>query len=318
MRLAGVCSRPWGLNFELGPEDVAARGNFCTLDEAGMIVDRRAGRIPTDQAHELVDLLATIRVEGIETRIRQIKEHRFALVFHAPDLGDDLSETDPLKIGVPPLAVRSLSLGSEKTAAAANQFIAEANRLLKGRLPANGIMLRGFARCPVIPTYPEKFKLRAAAIAVNGMYKGVARLAGMDVLPVEGTSIEAEFAALEKHWQDYDFFYLHVKGTDTAGENGDFDRKAAVIEEVDALVPRLTALDPDVVLVGGDHSSPAVMKAHSWHPVPFLLFSKLARPDGIAEFGEGACARGSLGVIPAWQIMPLALANAGRVAKYGA
>jgi 2,3-bisphosphoglycerate-independent phosphoglycerate mutase len=307
-----------GINFPVGAKDVAIRGNFCTLDTSGLITDRRAGRIPTAQARPLVDLLATIQLNGVVFSIRPIKEHRFAVVFHGPGLGDDLSETDPLKTGLPPIEVRPLSPGSEKAAAGANQFILEARRLLAGQEAANAIMLRGFARCPVIPTYPERFGLKAAAIAVNGMYKGVARLAGMDVLKVEGESIEAEFSALEQGWPDYDFFYLHVKQTDTAGENGDFEGKVAAIETVDALIPRLTALNPDVIIVGGDHSSPAVMKAHSWHPVPLLLYGRNVRPDCIFEFGESACARGSLGVLPGWHVMPLALANAGRVSKYGA
>jgi 2,3-bisphosphoglycerate-independent phosphoglycerate mutase len=150
------------------------------------------------------------------------------------------------------------------------------------------------------------------------MYKGVARLAGMDVLDLEGNTLEDEFAALEKHWDSYDFFYLHIKQTDTCGENGDFMGKVRAIEAVDAQMPRLLALKPDVVIVGGDHSTPSIMQAHSWHPVPVMLYSRHARCNGIREFGEGACARGSLGILPAKEIMPIALAHAGRVAKYGA
>ena len=169
-----------------------------------------------------------------------------------------------------------------------------------------------------MPQYAERFGLHAAAIAVNGMYRGVARLAGMTVVDVGGVTLADEFSALERHWPDFDFFYLHVKQTDTAGEKGDFEGKVRVIEEVDSLLPRLLALGPDVVIVSGDHSSPAVLKSHSWHPVPTLLYAEHVRADGIAEFGERACARGSLGVLPAKDVMPLALANAGRIAKYGA
>jgi 2,3-bisphosphoglycerate-independent phosphoglycerate mutase len=180
------------------------------------------------------------------------------------------------------------------------------------------ITLRGFARLPRIPTYPELYRLHPAAIATNGMYRGVARLAGMEVLDVCGDTVADEFETLEKHWNDFDFFYLHVKKTDTFGEAGDFEAKVRAIEEVDALLPRMLALDPDVVVVGGDHSSPAVLKSHSWHPVPALIYGKYVRADGIAEFGERACARGSLGTLPAKQIIPIALANAGRITKYGA
>ncbi len=307
-----------GVDFELGPEDVAARGNFCTIDEAGILTDRRAGRIPSENSLKLIELLRTIRVEGAEFFIEPVKEHRFAWIVRAPGLGAALSDTDPLSTGVKPLEVRPLDERSGKAAYYANEFIRQAGDLLRGRSPANYILLRGFDQLPSIPSYPEMFKLRAAAIAVNGMYRGVARLAGMEVLPLTGAALEDEFSALENSWQDYDFFYLHYKKTDTCGESGDFAGKVKAIEEFDAQVPRLLALEPDVVIVGGDHSSPAVLRAHSWHPVPLLLYGKHVRPDGVAAFGESACARGSLGLIPARQVMPLALANAGRVAKYGA
>jgi len=307
-----------GVDFELGPEDVAARGNFCSVDENGILTDRRAGRIPTERARELIDLLRTIKVDGVEFFVEMVKEHRFAFVMRAPGLGDSLSETDPLKTGAPTLPVHALNCDSEKSARYANQFIEQARCLLADRFPANMITLRGFAKLPHIPTYPELYGLHPAAIAINGMYRGVARLAGMEVLDVCGDTIADEFTTLEKHWNDFDFFYMHVKKTDTCGEAGDFDGKVGVIEEVDALLPRLLALQPDVVIVGGDHSSPAVLKSHSWHPVPFLIHGAYVRPDGISEFGEHACMRGSLGVIPATHVIPIALANAGRVSKYGA
>jgi 2,3-bisphosphoglycerate-independent phosphoglycerate mutase len=307
-----------GADFELGPDDVAARGNFCSIDENGMITDRRAGRIPSELSCELIELLNTIRVDGVQYFLRPVKEHRFAFVMRAPGLGDALSETDPLKVGVPALPVRALNPASEKAARAANQFIEQARCLLAGKQPANMITLRGFAKLPCLPTYAELYGLHPSAIAINGMYRGVARLAGMEVLNVAGDTIAEEFVTLEKSWNDFDFFYLHVKKTDTFGEAGDFAGKVRAIEEVDALLPRLLALEPDVLIVGGDHSSPAVLKSHSWHPVPLLVYSKSVRADGIPEFGERACLRGSLGVLPAKQVIAIALANAGRLAKYGA
>jgi 2,3-bisphosphoglycerate-independent phosphoglycerate mutase len=254
----------------------------------------------------------------VEFFLRPIKEHRFAFVIRAPGLSDALSDSDPLKLGVSDLPVRALNREAECAAEYVNRFVCQARQALKCHSPANMILLRGFAKLPELPKYKDLFGLNAAAIAVNGMYRGVARLAGMKVLDLDGEAPVDEFATLEKRWDEFDFFYLHIKKTDTCGENGDFDGKVRVIEEVDALVPRLLALNPDVVIVGADHSSPAVMKAHSWHPVPTLLYSRFVRPDGIARFGERACARGSLGVLPATHIMPIALANAGRIAKYGA
>lgn len=307
-----------GVDFELGPEDLAARGNFCTVDSAGILTDRRAGRLPTSQSQDLAKGLREIRFDGVELFIEPIKEHRFAFIMRGPGLEDALSETDPQKTGVPPLPVCALQPGSERAARLLNQFIEEARIRLTGKCPANMVMLRGFANFPVMPGYSEVFGLRAAAIAVNGMYRGVAKMVGMQVLKLGGDTLQDEFSALENHWNEYDFFYLHVKKTDTAGEDGDFYRKVQAIEEVDALLPRMLSLKPDVVIVGGDHSSPAVLKAHSWHPVPTLLYARYVRADGIAEFGERVCARGSLGVLPAKDIMPLALANAGRITKYGA
>jgi 2,3-bisphosphoglycerate-independent phosphoglycerate mutase len=307
-----------GVDFELGPDDLAARGNFCSLDANGLLTDRRAGRIPSETGRELAELLRTIRIDGVEIFVEPVKEHRFAFVMRAPGLGEELSDTDPLKIGVPPLPVVASDPESVKAAEYINRFIAQAGRLLANKNPANMIMLRGFAKFPKVPSYRDVFGLHAAAIAANGMYRGVAKLVGMTVLHLDGSTIADEFSALEKNWNDFEFFYLHVKQTDTCGENGDFEGKVKVIEQVDALIPRLTALQPDVLIVSGDHSSPAVLKAHSWHPVPTLLYSKHVRADGISVFGERACLHGSLGVLLAKNIMPIALANAGRVAKYGA
>lgn len=307
-----------GADLMLGPDDIAARGNFCSVDKAGLLTDRRAAHIATDVSKELASLLRRIEVDGVEFYVETIKEHRFAFVMRGPGLGDTLTDTDPQKTGVPPLPVRSLRPDSQKAARLVNQFIEKAQGLLADKHPANMILLRGFARLPNMPTYQEVFGLRAAAIAVNGMYRGVARSVGMTVFNVDGHKLEDEFTALEGNWADFDFFYLHVKETDTAGQDGDFAGKVRVIEEVDALLPRLLALGPDVVIVSGDHSTPALLKAHSWHPVPTLLYGEHVRPDGIAEFGERACARGSLGLLPAKDVMPIALANAGRMAKFGA
>lgn len=307
-----------GVDFDLGPDDVAARGNFCTVDGDGMITDRRAGRLPSCESEKLVSLINGIRIDDVDFEVRMVKEHRFALVIHGHALGCNISETDPLKINAAPLPSQALDKASEKTAQLVNKYLLVASEKLKNLAPANMITLRGFAQLPKIPSFQERYGLNAAAIAINGMYKGVSRMVGMTVLPVDGEDITDEFSTLEKHWDQYDFFYLHIKKTDTAGEDGDFWRKVHAIEEVDTLIPRLTALQPDVIIIGGDHSSPAVLKFHSWHPVPMLMYGKHVRADCISEFGERACARGSLGVIHAKEIMPLALANAERLAKYGA
>ena len=306
-----------GIDFELGPDDVAARGNFCLVDAAGLVTDRRAGRIPTDVSKGLAKLLTT-QIDDVEFFVETVKEHRLAIVMRGPGLGAALSGSDPQKTGVSPLPVRALKPDSEKTARRVNQFIERALKLLADQRPANMILVRGFDKYPDLPAFPELFGLRAAAIAVNPTYRGIAKLVGMQVLKVDGGALADEFTTLERNWSDFDFFYLHVKNTDIAGEDGDFARKVRVIEEVDALMPRLLALKPDVVIVSGDHSTPAVLKSHSWHPVPTLLYSQYVRADGIAEFGERACARGGLGVLPAKDVMPIALANARRLTKFSA
>ena len=309
-----------GVDFDLGPNDVAARGNYCTVDESGAVTDRRAGRIPTETSRELSKLLAA-RIEDIEFFVETVKEHRLAIVMRGPGLGSSVTGSDPLKNGCLPHPVRALNPESEKTVRLVNQFVERAHKLLLDytpKQPANMILTRGFDSYPDLPPFPEVFGLRAAAIALNPTYRGIAKLVGMQVLPVDGGSESDEFTTLEKNWNDFDFFYLHVKNTDIAGEDGDFARKVSIIEEVDRLIPRLISFKPDVIIVSGDHSTPAVLKGHSWHPVPTLVYGKYVRADGIAEFGERACGRGSLGVLPAKHIMPIALANAHRLEKFSA
>jgi 2,3-bisphosphoglycerate-independent phosphoglycerate mutase len=297
---------------------VAGRGNFCTLNEDGIIIDRRAGRLATEISRELIKQLRTIKVDGVEFFIEPIKEHRFAFVMRGDGLNTALTVTDPYKVGLTPLPVQALNPNSEKAAHCINEFIDQAKVLLAEKNPANMILLRGFAQLPSLPQYPEYFGLNPAAIANNGMYRGVSRLVGMTVLDVPEDTIKSEFDTLEKYWEEFDYFFIHVKKTDTFGADGNFDGKVKVIEEVDALLPRLLALNPDVVIISGDHSTPAVMKSHSWHPVPTLIYSRFVRPDDISEFGERACARGNLGIIKATDLILHALANAGRIKKYGA
>lgn len=307
-----------GIDFDLHSGDVAARGNFCSVDAQGRLTDRRAGRISTELNQELVRILKTIQIPGVEISVETVKDYRFVLVMRGEGLSDALTETDPQRIGVAPLTVKATMPEAEKAARAANEFIEQARKLIGSKRPANMVMLRGLARRPATPSFRQVFGLNAAAIAVYPMYRGLARLLGMSILPVAGESIADEMTTLEEHWGDFDFFYFHIKKTDSAGEDGDFGRKAHVIEEFDALVPRLNALKPDVIVVGSDHSTPAVLKQHSWHPVPVMIYSTQVRADGSSEYGESACAHGSLGRVRSKEIMPIVLANGMRLAKFGA
>jgi 2,3-bisphosphoglycerate-independent phosphoglycerate mutase len=307
-----------GIGFDLEPDDIAVRGNYATVDAAGVVTDRRAGRIPNEISKELSKLLTT-RIEDVDFFVETVREHRLAIIMRGAGLSAKVSGSDPLKNGYPPLPIRALDSEAGKTARLLNLFVERSRQVIEDYKPkpsTNMLLMRGIDQYPHFPAFPELFGVRAAAIAVYPTYRGIAKLVGMQVLPVEGGTAADEFTTLEKHWNNFDFFYLHVKETDLAGEDGDFARKVNVIEEVDSLMPRLMALQPDVVIVCGDHSTPAALKGHSWHPVPVLIYSKYVRADGVAEFGERACGRGSLGVLPAKHIMPIALANAGRIMKW--
>ncbi len=306
-----------GIDFPLEKGDIAARGNFCTIDGKGLITDRRAGRISTEVCTKLCEELSRISVQGVKALVAPVEGHRFLLVLRGANLCPDLADSDPQQVGVVPKDVAALSREAEATAAAVNNWIGKARGVLAGHHPANMVVLRGFSQFPHLPSLVELYKLNPVAIAAYPMYRGLARLVGMKVVEC-GRSVEEQFDTLVKQYAEHDFLFLHIKKTDTAGEDGDFQRKVKAIEEVDAAMPRAMDLKPDVIVVTGDHSTPAVMKAHSWHPVPFLLHSPLCRPDDVTEFSERACSKGALGRFPALDIMPLALAHAQKLTKYGA
>ncbi|MBU1660130.1 MAG: 2,3-bisphosphoglycerate-independent phosphoglycerate mutase [Chloroflexi bacterium] len=306
-----------GLDVKLG--DVAARGNFCTLDADGKIVDRRAGRISSEASAPLVERLQSVQIPGVQVDVRQVKEYRFTVVMRGEGLSPELKDTDPQATGVPPLPVRAAHPAAGRTAELFNQWVAKAQKVLADQPKANGLTLRGFATDPGLQSYQDAYGLRAACVAVYPMYKGVSRLVGMDVIEFEGEKPEDEFAAVKRIWNDYDFFFIHIKKTDSMGEDGNFDGKVKIIEGVDKALPDLLALEPDVLIITGDHSTPAVMMSHSWHPVPFLLWAPATHiSDSETQFGERACARGGLGTFPAVDAMSLALAHAGRLDKFGA
>ncbi len=306
-----------GIGFELRPGDVAARGNFCTLSANGTISDRRAGRISSEESAPLAVRLRQVRIPGIELFVEPVKEHRFVVVFRGSGLAGQIKDTDPQQTGVPPLAPKATDAASEKAAGVATEFIQQAQQLLATETKANGLTLRGFSVRPNLPTYQEVYGLRAAAIAVYPMYKGLARLVGMQIVG-KASTLSEQIDVLSEQWKNYDFFFMHFKYTDSTGEDGNFAAKVQRIEELDAALPRIQALQPTVLIVTGDHSTPSYLKSHSWHPVPTLLASNCCRPDGLQRFHEGMCIRGGLGQFEAKYLMSLALANAGRLGKYGA
>jgi len=306
-----------GIHFAVGPRDVAVRGNFCTVDAGGIITDRRAGRPTTERCVAMCRKLQAIQIPGVDVFVEPVREHRFVVVFRGDDLGDQVNDTDPQQVGHQPLEAHGADPCSEKTARIINRFVAEAARVLRDDAPTNMVTLRGVARYPRIATMQEVYGLRPVAIAIYPMYKGLARLVGMEVVDA-GASLGDQVETLRRLWNQYDFFFLHYKYTDSTGEDGNFQAKVEMIERFDAEIPRVRSLNPDVLIVTGDHSTPSRLRSHSWHAVPTLLLARTCRPDPVTEFGESYCLRGGLGQFQAMYLLPLALAHAGRLGKYGA
>ncbi len=310
-----------GVGLDVRRGDLCCRANFAYVGPDGKIKDRRAGRISTESSAKLCARLADQvgKIEGVEVIVKPGKEHRFAVVFRGEGLADGLTDSDPGHDGLPPVDVRPLKPEADKSARIVNAFVAKCAEVLASEPLANWVLLRGLASIPAIPTFLERYRLNAACVAVYPMYRGLARLVGMEVLDSRGTW-DDEVAVLSRHAQDYDFYYLHFKETDMAGEDGDFDAKVELLERFDEeIVPRLVSIGFDVLCITGDHSTPAVLKGHSWHPVPVLIWSKYARPQILSGgFSERACNQGSLGRLRSRELMTVLLAHSLRLAKYGA
>ncbi|MBI4618603.1 MAG: 2,3-bisphosphoglycerate-independent phosphoglycerate mutase [Desulfobacterales bacterium] len=307
-----------GIAFPLTPRDVVARINYATIDKEGRVIDRRAGRITTSENNRIcAKLRENAKLGNTEVLVEPVKEHRAVLVLRGDGLEGDIEDTDPQKVGLFPLEPKANNPESKATANLASDFLSQAKSILADEKKANMILLRGFAKHRAYPSLEMRFGLKSLAIATYPMYKGIARLLGMTVLPsLEG--IEDEFKALKDQYNNYDFFYLHIKHTDSRGEDGDFDAKVKVIEEVDGFLPQITELNPDVLVVTGDHSTPAKWGGHSWHTLPVILNSKFCRVDQVTKFDEISCIQGGLGRQPTVNLMTIILANAGRLAKFGA
>lgn len=309
-----------GIDFDLKEGDVAARANFATMDEDGCISDRRAGRIATDLNQRLCQKIRDkVKLDFAgEFFFETVSEHRAVLVLRGKDLGGNLPDTDPQRTGVAPIPPQANSKDSKETARLVNSFIEQVTEVLQDETPANMILLRGFEKYHPLPSLGDRFKLKGVCIADYPMYRGVSRLLGMKVLP-RPEGMKQRFQTLaDCYGNEYDFYFLHVKKTDSYGEDADFDHKVELIEEIDRLIPQVTALKPDVLVVTADHSTPAIMGRHSWHPVPVMLAAATAKIDPVTSFDEYACIQGSLGTRPGTHLMGLALANAGRLQKFGA
>ncbi len=309
-----------GIDVPLTPQDLTARGNFATLDlDKGVLTDRRAGRIPTEENIRLCKKLSGLKIDGTEILVQPVKEHRVSIIFRGEGLSDFLTDADPQKEGVPPIPAKTLKNEASKSAEVVNRFLEECRNRLKGETRANCLLLRGFSKMVNLPSFSKIYKLDPAAIALYPMYRGLARLVGMTILDSKEQTLAGEFETLKENWNKFNFFFLHFKATDSAGEDGNFEKKVKAIEEMDHQIEKLRAMDPDVIVVSGDHSTPCAFSGHSWHPVPTIIYSKKAHYRGPERFTEYQCAKeGFLGRISSTEIMPLALANAGKLLKYGA
>lgn len=307
-----------GVGLEIGADDLCVRANFTTIQN-GIITDRRAGRITTELNQKICELLSNKikKIEDVEIIIRPGKEHRFVVVFRGKDLSVELTESDPQKDNKPPVKITALKPEASKSERIVNIFINQVTEILKAEPKANYILLRGFAKHPNLEPMSSRYKLNPAAIATYPMYKGITRLVGMQVLEC-GETWESEIKTLAQSIKNFDFFYLHFKEVDMKGEDGDFDGKVFLIEKFDALLPQILNIKFDVLAITSDHSTPAILKGHSWHPNPFLLYSVNGRADGIKTFTEASCAHGGLGIFPQIKVMPLLLASSLKLKKYGA
>ena len=305
-----------GIEVDLQPGDVAARGNFSTVDGNRTLVDRRAGRIPTELSAPLCARLDQIELDGVQVDVFPVQDYRFVLRLRGEGLSELITETDPQINGVPALEVKAITSDAQKTADLVNQFVAKAAQVLSEEERGNMVLLRGWAQLPSLPPMGDVYRLNPAGIAAYPMYRGLATVANMRIIPT-GHTFGDEVQTLRENWDDHDFFFIHYKPADAAGEDGDFPGKVKTLEDLDPYIPQIQELNPDVFMVAGDHATPAIMAAHSWHPVPFMLHSHLTRGEGVAAFNEADCAQGSLGRIPATNIMLLALAHAGKLTKFG-
>jgi len=311
-----------GLGLELRAGDVAARANFCTLNDKGIVTDRRAGRIDTSVCEELCALLSekVKKIGDAQVIIKPGKGHRFVVLFRGKGLEGPLTDADPHREGLPVPKVapsNPKSVKAKKAAKLVADFYKAALPVISKRKPANGFLLRGIAHQPAIPTFQERYRLRPGCIAVYPMYKGLAQLVGMTKL--EGPQTIAEqFERYVAEYDNYDYFFIHFKYTDMYGEDGNFDGKRKAIEELDAALPILLQKKPDVLAVTGDHSTPCLVKGHSWHPQPVLLHSACSGSDKLDRFTETDANGGSLGVFEAKYLIRLMQANAKMFDKFGA
>lgn len=316
-----------GVGIELKETDVAVRGNFATVKyENGIpiILDRRAGRISTEENRRLIEKISPYvrHIDEAEIILKSGMEHRFVVVFRfkerMPQKISTINDTDPQVVGKPPLSPQGFDEITEKVAKIAQKFIEITAQVLKEETRANFVLLRGFSVKPELENFQERYGLRAACIATYPMYKGLASLVGMEILSLENQDLNSQIKVLREKWKEFDYFFIHIKKTDSFGEDGNYEGKVKVIEEFDRILPEILNLTPAVICITGDHSTPCIMKSHSWHPVPVLIYSPYVLGGTSTRFTERECLKGELGIFYSYKLMPLLLAHSGKLKKFGA
>ena len=325
-----------GLGVRLQEGDVAFRGNFGTVDETWNILDRRAGRIR--RVDEFAAAIDGMCIDGVQVIVKPGTAHRAGVVFRGRGLSAQVSDADPHEAGKPVAEVRPTDDSAEAafTASVINKFMRKSYEILNaleanrqraaaGELPANFLLLRGAGQYPTMPSFEEKYGLRACCIAGGGLYKGIGAFLGMDLIEVPGatalpdTDVRAKFRAAKKALETYDFVFTHVKATDSLAEDGNFEGKKAFIEKCnDAASELLNLPEGTLLVITADHSTACELKAHTADPVPVLFCSEHVRVDEVAEFNERAFARGGLGRVVGSDIMPAVLNILGRLHLIGA
>ena len=324
-----------GLRMEHKDGDICFRVNMGTVDDTLHIIDRRAGRIGDTSA--FARELNGMKIDGVEFFVKAGTGYRMGMIMRGKKLSTHITDIDPGHVGKGVRMCEATDDTSEakRTAKILNTFVSRAHKLLK-RMPvnidrqknglpqANYLLVRGAGVYPKLPRFFDKYGLRAACFAGAGLYKGIARLIGMDVVHVPGatgkpdSNIRAKVETAIKHRKDYDFFFIHFKGADSCGEDGDVEGKIAYIEKIDDAVAPLLKLKNSLVVITADHSTPCTIKSHSADDVPIVIMGDEVRDDDVHEFSERTCAKGRMGHIKGMHVMPIILDLMGIAEKFGA